>query len=218
MKLYNSIKSLILEIASIQSIVDAIKNRQVIIIYYDGDEPGGKGIREIEPVCFGYSKANNPVVRAWDREGASHTDYKGEQPLPGWRLFRADKIMTFKPTGEVFDVMRPDYNENGDKTMIRVVINAKFEGNGLDAILGQLQTIVISELRTFIDFITKRYGIEILSKSDLGSAELYKRIYNNITTKLGRPLTINEKQKLRPEIKKIINDNQQNLKNELTNK
>jgi hypothetical protein len=102
--------------------------------------------------------------------------------------------------------------------MIRVVINAKFEGNGLDAILGQLQTIVISELRTFIDFITKRYGIEILSKSDLGSAELYKRIYNNITTKLGRPLTINEKQKLRPEIKKIINDNQQNLKNELTNK
>lgn len=218
MKLYNSIKSLILEIASIQSIVDAIKNRQVIVIYYDGDEPGGKGIREIEPVCFGYSKANNPVVRAWDREGASHTDYKGEQPLPGWRLFRADKIMTFKPTGEVFDIMRPDYNENGDKTMIRVVINAKFEGNGLDAIFGQLQTIVISELRTFIDFITKRYGIDILSKSDLGSAELYKRIYNNITTKLGRPLTLNEKQKLRPEIKKIINDNQQNLKNELTNK
>lgn len=168
MKLYNSIKSLILEIASIQSIVDAIKNRQVIVIYYDGDEPGGKGIREIEPVCFGYSKANNPVVRAWDREGASHTDYKGEQPLPGWRLFRADKIMTFKPTGEVFDIMRPDYNENGDKTMIRVVINAKFEGNGLDAIFGQLQTIVISELRTFIDFITKRYGIDILSKSDLG--------------------------------------------------
>ena len=92
MKLYNTFKSLILEIASVDSIVDAIKKRDKIIIYYDGDEPGGRGLRLIEPVCFGYSKADNPVVRAWDAQGASHTAYLGEQPLPGWRLFRVDKI------------------------------------------------------------------------------------------------------------------------------
>jgi predicted DNA-binding transcriptional regulator YafY len=126
MKLYNTVKSLILEIASINSIVTAIKNKDKIIIYYDGDEPGGRGLREIEPVCFGYSKANNPVLRAWDNEGASHTSYKGEQPLPGWRLFRVDKILSFKPTGEKFTQSRPEYNANGDKSMSRVIINAKF--------------------------------------------------------------------------------------------
>lgn len=126
MKLYNITKSLILEIASIKSIVDSVKNKKVMIIYYDGDEPGGRGLREIEPVCFGYSKANNPVLRAWDREGASHTGYKGEQPLPGWRLFRVDKILSFKPTGEIFTELKPNYNINGDKSMTRVIINSKF--------------------------------------------------------------------------------------------
>lgn len=126
MKLYNTFKSLILEVASIESIIDAIKNKKKIIIYYDGDEPGGRGLREIEPVCFGYSKADNPVLRAWDSEGASYTAYKGEQPLPGWRLFRADKILSFKPTGENFTTPRPNYNPDGDKSMNRVIINASF--------------------------------------------------------------------------------------------
>ena len=129
MKLKGALKSLICEIASLDSIVDAIKNRQVVIIYYDGDEPGGRGLREIEPVCFGYSKAGNPVLRAWDSEGASHTAYKGEQPIPGWRMFRADKILSFKPTGEKFTEMKPGYNPNGDKSMTRVIINAVFDNN-----------------------------------------------------------------------------------------
>lgn len=121
MKLINTVKSVILEVASIQSLGDAIKKRQKVIIYYDGDEPGGRGLREIEPVCFGYSKADNPVLRAWDNSGASHTAYKGEQPLPGWRLFRVDKILSFKPTGEVFNEPKPGFNPNGDKGMVRII-------------------------------------------------------------------------------------------------
>ena len=126
MKLYNSLKSLIVEIASVDSMMDAIKKRQKVVIYYDGDEPGGRGLREIEPVCLGYSKANNLVLRAWDSEGSSHTAYKGEQPLPSWRLFRVDKILSFKPTGEVFDVLRPNFNSSGDKSMNRILTIAKF--------------------------------------------------------------------------------------------
>lgn len=126
MKLYNVAKSLILEVASIESVVDAIKNKNRIIIFYDGDEPGGRGLREIEPVCFGYSKAGNPVLRAWDIEGASHRGLLGTRPIPGWRLFRLDKILSFRQTGESFDTPRPQYNPNGDKTMKTVIINAKF--------------------------------------------------------------------------------------------
>ena len=127
MKLKDTLKGLICEIASIDSVIDAIKQRQKVIIYYDGDEPGGRGIREIEPVCLGVSKAGNKVLRAWDDEGASHTAYKGEQPLPGWRLFRLDKILSIKPTGEVYNTPRPNYNFNGDKSMVSVIINAKFD-------------------------------------------------------------------------------------------
>lgn len=127
MNLYNSFKSLILEVASIDSIVDSIKKKNVCIIYYDGDEPGGRGLRKIEPVCFGYSKGDNPVLRAWDSEGASHTGYLGSQRLPGWRLFRVDKILSFRPSGEKFIEMRPDYNPKGDKGMLKVIINAKFD-------------------------------------------------------------------------------------------
>jgi predicted DNA-binding transcriptional regulator YafY len=127
MKLQETLKGLICEIASVDSVVNAIKNRQIVIIYYDGDEPGGRGLREIEPVCLGTSKAGNKVLRAWDNEGASHTAYKGEQPLPSWRLFRLDKILSLKPTGEVYNTPRPGYNFNGDKSMVSVIINAKFD-------------------------------------------------------------------------------------------
>lgn len=110
----------------IDSIMDSIKNKRITVMYYDGDEPGGKGNREIEPVAFGYSKAGNQVLRAWDFLGASHTDFLGTQPLPGWRLFRVDKIMTYIPTDEKFNEIRPNYNKTGDKSMNRLIINAKF--------------------------------------------------------------------------------------------
>jgi predicted DNA-binding transcriptional regulator YafY len=126
MKLQGALKGLICEIASIESITDCIKNKKKCIIYYDGDEPGGRGLREIEPVCLGVSKAGNKVLRAWDEEGASHTAYNGEQPLPGWRLFRIDKILSLKPTGETFTEMRPNFNPNGDKSMTNVIIISKF--------------------------------------------------------------------------------------------
>jgi predicted DNA-binding transcriptional regulator YafY len=129
MKLYNTFKSLILEIASLNSITDAIKRRQRVIIYYQGDEPGGNGLRLIEPVCFGYSKSGNPVLRAWDMEGASHRAYLGKKPLPGWRLFRVDKIVSLRPTNVTFKKPRPGYNMNGDKSMTRIIINAVFNNN-----------------------------------------------------------------------------------------
>jgi predicted DNA-binding transcriptional regulator YafY len=126
MNLLETFKGLLVEVASKESIVNAIKKRQVCVIYYQGDEPGGNGLRTIEPVCFGTSKAGNPVLRAWDFEGASHRAYIGKKPLPSWRMFRVDKITMLKPTGETFNEVRPGYNPNGDKSMTQVIINTKF--------------------------------------------------------------------------------------------
>lgn len=127
MELLNSLKDIINEQVAINAVHDSIRNKDVIILYYDGDEPGGRGLRKIEPVCLGRSKSDNLVLRAWDIEGASHRDYIGEKPLPGWRLFRVDKIKTYKKTGEKFNTPRENYNFNGDKTMKSIIINAKFD-------------------------------------------------------------------------------------------
>lgn len=126
MKLTESLKTLITEIASIETVMDCIKNRRRCIIYYDGDEPGGKGLREIEPVAFGTSKRGNKVIRAWENEGSSHRGYLGKRPMPGWRFFRLDKILSMKPTDEIFDEIRPNFNPNGDKSMNSVIIVSKF--------------------------------------------------------------------------------------------
>jgi len=127
MKLIGSLKSLITEAASIDDIKKSIEQKQVCSIYYEGDEPGGRGLREIEPVALGRSKAGNLVLRGWDRTGASHTAYKGEQPLPSWRLFRVDKISMLKPTRENFTQAQSGYNFNGDKSMTQVILIAKFD-------------------------------------------------------------------------------------------
>lgn len=126
MKLTETVKKLITEIASIESILDCIKNRKRCVIYYDGDDPGGKGLREIEPVAFGVSTAGNKVIRAWETEGASHRGTLGTRPMPGWRYFRVDKIFSLKPTGEIFDVERPNFNKNGDNSMKSVILISKF--------------------------------------------------------------------------------------------
>lgn len=134
MKLTESLKTILLEVASIQTVQDAVNGRKVCIIYYDGDEPGGRGLREVEPVALGKSKAGNLVMRGWDREGASHTGYKGEQPLPGWRLFRLDKMLSCKPSGEVYNTPRPNYNFNGDKSMASIITIAKFDNQQPQAV------------------------------------------------------------------------------------
>jgi len=126
MKLYNTLNNLILEVASKEQIIDAIKEKRVCGIYYNGDEPGGKGLRVSEPVAFGYSKRGNPVLRAWDREGSSHRAYLGKKPLPSWRFFRVDKMEFIRPTQENFTEPKPGYNPTGDKSMERMIINAVF--------------------------------------------------------------------------------------------
>ena len=199
MKLYNTIKSLILEVASIDSIVSTIKNKDKIIIYYDGDEPGGRGLRDIEPVCFGYSKAGNSVLRAWDSEGASHTAYKGEQPLPGWRLFRVDKIQSFRQSGEKFTEPKPGYNVNGDKSMTRVIINAVFGNQPTTTSISDSVTSVVTRM---LQDISNKGGLEGVDLSK--SAEAYKRIYAEIESQTNKRLSNDEKISLRPQIANII--------------
>lgn len=128
MKLIKTLSKLITEVASIDDVQKSIKQKNVITINYQGDEYG-KGYRDIEPVCLGISKKGNMVLRAWERQGASHSNKVEGNPIPGWRMFRLDKILTYALQGDKFTEVRPLYNPNGDNSMTRVIVNAKFDDN-----------------------------------------------------------------------------------------
>jgi hypothetical protein len=213
MKLQESLKGLILEIASIESVVDSIKKKQVVVLYYTGDAPGGDGLRTIEPVCLGVSKAGNKVLRAWDYEGASHTATLGTQPLPGWRLFRLDKITSYKPNGQVFNEMRPNFNPNGDKSMVSIITLANFNQPAQPSVIPQeLQqpqqtpetpqpnndAIIDRTIEALTNEFTQKYGEDGFDLSK--SAEAFKRIYSAIESETGKRLTDAEKATLRTTI------------------
>lgn len=89
----------------------AINEKKVVTIFYEGDETVSRGARAIEPVVLGtHSQSGNPVVRAWQIQGASDTP----DNLPGWRLFRVDRITRLKVTENTFDTPRPQYDPNDD--------------------------------------------------------------------------------------------------------
>ena len=59
MKLFETYQEVILEYTNRNKIIDAIINKNVCRIYYEGDTTNIKGLRIIEPVAFGLSKRNN---------------------------------------------------------------------------------------------------------------------------------------------------------------
>lgn len=133
------------EWVSRDNIVDAIKGKDVVFIYYAGDNTTNKGYRTIEPFVLGRSKAGNLVLRAWQQAGA--TD-RGNNPtrkndeIPGWRLFRVDGITSLVKTLRKFNTdptylatNRPHYNPK-DSQMVEIITAIEPTPKGQEIISG----------------------------------------------------------------------------------
>jgi len=133
MKLFNSLISILTEQVSNSVIKDAITNKYTCDLRYLDDEklPEGSQVRTIQPVAYGLSKKNNPVIRAYQTSGPSLKVNEKGIPLPDWRLFRVDRVKSMLPRkGEdslflTFDEP-PLYNPMGDNSMNRMLYNSKF--------------------------------------------------------------------------------------------
>ena len=122
MELYNLAESLILEVAAKGDVMNAMRKRRIVELYYDDDEdPGGKEKRFVQMYCYGISKAGNEVVRVYQVGGDTKTIQ------PGWKLFRTDRIDRMKVLGGTFDEAKPLFNPTGDKDMIKINYIIKFE-------------------------------------------------------------------------------------------
>jgi predicted DNA-binding transcriptional regulator YafY len=106
---------------------NAITNKFVCTIYYRGEQKGvvDDGYRYIEPVAIGVNKSGNTVVRAWLTKGKSRTGKIDRSLVPGWRLFRLDRISSISTSLQTFTVARKGYNAR-DKHMTEVMFSAKF--------------------------------------------------------------------------------------------
>ena len=117
------------------TIVDAVENKRVVTIYYQGDKENAAGQRDIYPVCYG-STNGRLYLRAWQSTGETvrgklPKDNSQHRPMPGWRFFRTDRISSFKVKGnETF--RRPGsgdapFNPAGDHQITRVIAISDFD-------------------------------------------------------------------------------------------
>lgn len=133
------------EWVSRDNVVDAIKNKDVVFIYYAGDDTVNKGYRTIEPFVLGRSKAGNLVLRAWQQAGATdsgNNPTRKNDEIPGWRLFRLDGITSLVKTLRKFETdpsylnsNRPKYNPK-DSQMTEIIMAIEPTIKGQDVVSG----------------------------------------------------------------------------------
>lgn len=106
---------------------NAIRNKLVCTIYYRGETKGivDDGYRTIEPYALGVNFAGNTVLRAWLVKGTSKSGKRDPSLVPGWRLFRVDRMKSVATSLATFKTPRKGYNSQ-DEGMKEVTISADF--------------------------------------------------------------------------------------------
>jgi hypothetical protein len=114
-------ESIVNEAVEPDKVIDAINNRNAVLINYADEEASHPGVRYVEPYVFGLTKAGNPCFRAYQYWGDT------KRGVPKWKLFRLDRVESWNPTNNTFD-LEPNargwaaeaFNNNGDGSMSAV--------------------------------------------------------------------------------------------------
>ena len=120
--LYNILQNILQESVSSDKVIDAINNRYQVIINYSDEKARAPKKRLIEPYAYGVSEAGNSVFRTFQYDGDT---FRGK---PKWKLFRLDRVESWTPTEQHFNVdpktrgwNAPAFNEQGDDSMVTVL-------------------------------------------------------------------------------------------------
>lgn len=113
-------------IATVSTINDAINNCTPVEIRYTPVDKNNQatGRRIIYPVAYGLTKAGNPVVRAFEPYGDTHTH------VPAWKFFLLDGLRQWRPlTKKTFKGEKLEgFNKDGDFSMSVVYNIANIDG------------------------------------------------------------------------------------------
>lgn len=102
-------------------VIESLNKRIAVLINYADKDSSHTGKRYIEPYVYGLTKKGNPAIRAYQYWGDT------KRGVPKWKLFRLDRIISWEPTEEVFD-LEPNargwaaeaFNNNGDGSLIEI--------------------------------------------------------------------------------------------------
>jgi len=139
--LYEALQTVLNESVDSDKVISAIENRNYVEINYADEDSNATGVRLIEPYAYGFTKAGNPVLRAFQISGDS---LRGR---PKWKFFRLDRIIAWRPRKQTFNTPPPihgyadaqNYNENGDNSMSNVVAQVKFDGMSAETSLDSIR-------------------------------------------------------------------------------
>jgi hypothetical protein len=112
---------------NMEKLAGCVKNRFQCVIDYRGERVGviQDGLRLIEPYVIGVNSQGNTVMRAWMVRGASKSGRINRSLIPGWRIYRVDRVRMANPTLTKFMVPRRGYNPE-DSNMTEVFHYAQF--------------------------------------------------------------------------------------------
>ena len=124
------VREVLNEGVDVKSVNDAIDRTYEVLINYRGEEGEHTGPREIQPVAYGTTKAGFPAIRAFQPNGDTSSR------VPSWKLFRLDRIESWKPQPDRKFDEPPGFNQqalgqfnpNGDEGMSQVFKVASFGG------------------------------------------------------------------------------------------
>ena len=138
LNLYEILQKVLNESVGSNEVSDAIINHNYVDITYSDEENSAPGRRLIQPYAYGITMAGNECLRAFQISGDT---LRGE---PKWKLFLLKRITSWHPRKQTFNIPppmqgynAPDYNMDGDGTMSKVILQAKFEG--IDDTLGAVR-------------------------------------------------------------------------------
>ncbi len=110
-----------------EKLEDLINNKLICTVDYRGEKLGDvlNGIRVIEPYTVGVSENGEIYLRAWLIRGISKSGRINPRLVPGWRLFKVNRIRSVSPTLQKFLIPKKGYN-NEDSAMSEVLFTATF--------------------------------------------------------------------------------------------
>lgn len=113
--------------STMETLKSAISNRFQCTIYYKGERKGiiDDGFRKIEPYALGVNHLGNNVLRAWLIEGKSRRGNIDRSQVPGWRLYRIDRIFSISLSTQTFTKPQKKYNSE-DSHMTEVMYSVQF--------------------------------------------------------------------------------------------
>jgi hypothetical protein len=112
---------------NMEKVESCVRNRFQCVIDYRGERLGAvqDGLRLIEPYTVGVNSLGNTVLRAWMVRGASKSGRINASLIPGWRIYRLDRVRMVNPTLTKFNTPRKNFNP-ADSNMTEVFYYAAF--------------------------------------------------------------------------------------------